>query len=586
MTAPDNTAGTDLDTTRRQAADMVPHIQGPPSARQLEAITRLATQISDTEFVPEALRGRAPAVLAAILTGSEIGVGPMQSLQKLYVTDDGSIGQAAELMRALILSAGHHLKVTESSTTKVTIEGWRSDETREDAVAVTWTVDDALRAGLIDSIDDDGMPVARSQYGNPLAWEKYPRMMLLARATAELARMVFPDVLSGISYTPDEIDAADVVDVTPEGHFVYGDADAADVEDRDVPPDGVDATEFRKDLFRRYRTALDVIASAVPAKADQMAAERTDALEGRTVATLDSDDWRDWGRAWADAPLGVLRDLTDDADAVRDDLEADGRCGFRFDDAGGRCVGDARHDGDHTPPDGEDDGDGDTEPPPDETEHDDPTDEDGEDGPDEVPVCYRCEYVAADCVCDEGPMTEPFPNKWDDTRIADADPQDLVDAGVADDRADAAHAIQAAQDRLNGGGAHTDRPSSVAAASGPVSEGLDSGDVGSGPQNGSGGVGAGGAFTVPDRVREVFVEAMDAGAADLVSAATVDQVIDNVERGQWAASMILTVELTGDSRKTLVPKLEELCEPRHVRWAHDLAEWWAADGRLALDDDQ
>lgn len=53
---------------------------------------------------------------------------------------------------------------------------------------VTWTIQDAKRAGLL---------------GNP-TWQKYPRQMLRNRVTAEGIRSTYPGVLSGC-YTPEEI---------------------------------------------------------------------------------------------------------------------------------------------------------------------------------------------------------------------------------------------------------------------------------------------------------------------------------------------------------------------------------------------
>jgi hypothetical protein len=41
--------------------------------------------------------------------------------------------------------------------------------------------------------------------GKP-TWKSYPRQMLSARATSELCRLIFPDALGGISYTPEEIE--------------------------------------------------------------------------------------------------------------------------------------------------------------------------------------------------------------------------------------------------------------------------------------------------------------------------------------------------------------------------------------------
>ena len=56
------------------------------------------------------------------------------------------------------------------------------------SLKVTWTIQDAKRAGLL---------------GNP-NWQKYPRQMLRNRVTSEGIRSTYPGVLSGC-YTPEEI---------------------------------------------------------------------------------------------------------------------------------------------------------------------------------------------------------------------------------------------------------------------------------------------------------------------------------------------------------------------------------------------
>lgn len=153
----------------------------------------LAQRVAQTEFVPSALRGRPEAVLAAILTGHEVGIGPMQALAKIHVIE-GRPSMAAELMRALVMREGHEFWIEESSGTRCTVGAKRSNGTRE--TRVSWTMDDAKKAGL------DGRQ----------NWRKYPRAMLLARATAELCRAVFPDLLAGISYTSEELTDGDVID--------------------------------------------------------------------------------------------------------------------------------------------------------------------------------------------------------------------------------------------------------------------------------------------------------------------------------------------------------------------------------------
>jgi hypothetical protein len=164
------------------------------------AAWELAQKIARTEFVPQALRGKPESVLAAILFGRELGIGPMQSLQAIHVID-GRPGASPELMRALVARAGHRIDVVESDREHVTLAGERYDTGA--TASVTWSIADAEQAGLLQL--RDGRPFARSSNGRPLPWETYTRAMLLARATAELCRALFADVISGLSYTVEEL---------------------------------------------------------------------------------------------------------------------------------------------------------------------------------------------------------------------------------------------------------------------------------------------------------------------------------------------------------------------------------------------
>jgi hypothetical protein len=154
---------------------------------------KLASRVANTDFVPKALRGKPEAVLACILAGHEAGISPMQSLAKIHVVD-GRPAMAAELMRGLVLRAGHEIWIEESTSTRVIVAGQRAGSERVSRVA--WTMDDAKRAGLAGKNN----------------WRSYPRAMLLARATAELCRALFPDVLAGISHTIEELADGDDVD--------------------------------------------------------------------------------------------------------------------------------------------------------------------------------------------------------------------------------------------------------------------------------------------------------------------------------------------------------------------------------------
>jgi len=157
-------------------------------SRQLspaEVNWKTAQKIANTIFIPSAFRGKPESVFAAILYGSELGLGPMQALSSIHVIE-GKPSMSPELMRALVARAGHRLDVKLASNDKVILWGKRADNDSE--ATVEWSMKDAQQAGL----------AGRG------AWKTYPRAMLLARATSEICRMIFADVVAGLSYTPEE----------------------------------------------------------------------------------------------------------------------------------------------------------------------------------------------------------------------------------------------------------------------------------------------------------------------------------------------------------------------------------------------
>jgi hypothetical protein len=151
-----------------------------------ETLWKLSQRISNTPFVPTALRGKNEAVLACVLYGAELGLGPMQSLNSIHVIE-GRTAMSPELMRAMVARHGHRIDVIENSNDVCEVKGTRADT--GSTATVRWTIDDAKMAGLAGKNN----------------WKTYPRAMLLARATSELCRIVFPDVIAGLSYTPEEV---------------------------------------------------------------------------------------------------------------------------------------------------------------------------------------------------------------------------------------------------------------------------------------------------------------------------------------------------------------------------------------------
>lgn len=157
----------------------------PAWVATLEPAVRLAEILARTEFVPKGMRGRADAIAACILMADELGVGPMQGLASINVIE-GRPMASAELMRALVYASGGEIWVEVSTDTRVRVVGQRKGSSNP--TAVEWTTEHARRAGLLGKSN----------------WKTYTRQMLMARATSELCRLLWPDVIKGL-YTDDEI---------------------------------------------------------------------------------------------------------------------------------------------------------------------------------------------------------------------------------------------------------------------------------------------------------------------------------------------------------------------------------------------
>lgn len=178
-----------------------------PEYQAMAVLWRVARAVAEpsNEMCPQWARGKPGAVFssflaAAALTGKR---DPHElivlALKHVYVVH-GHLSTSASIMRATIRARGHRIEVLAKTDERCTLRGTRADtgETEE----VTWTMDDAERARLVKA-------------GG--AWETYPRRMLFARATSELADSLFPDLLAGFAYTPEEVGgvpaAVDVLDL-------------------------------------------------------------------------------------------------------------------------------------------------------------------------------------------------------------------------------------------------------------------------------------------------------------------------------------------------------------------------------------
>ena len=115
---------------------------------------------------------------------------------------------APEAVYPRLLQESLCLSLVESTHEKATWETKRKGARR--MMSITWTMHDALRAGLVTRDGNGFKGVSRS--GRPSNWDKYPRAMLRHRAATELARAVYPDVTSGL-YAPNELgDGSEVIE--------------------------------------------------------------------------------------------------------------------------------------------------------------------------------------------------------------------------------------------------------------------------------------------------------------------------------------------------------------------------------------
>ena len=183
--------------------------------KTLTEVTDLAERLSKSSLLPKSMQGKMPDVLVTILAGQEMGLSPMASLRNFHVVEGRPI-LSADGMVALVLGSGKaaYFRRSAESETSVTYETLRLGDDK--ARTCTWTAEMIKKAGL-NTKDNHRL---------------FGRQMLAARAKAELARDVYPDVLAGV-YTSEEIP-----DVTPVRHV-----DAIDAEFTEAPLDPLSAIE-------------------------------------------------------------------------------------------------------------------------------------------------------------------------------------------------------------------------------------------------------------------------------------------------------------------------------------------------------
>ncbi|MBT2226231.1 hypothetical protein [Nonomuraea sp. NEAU-A123] len=245
---------------------------------------KLAEVLSDAGILPDHLRGKTGNIVAMMMTAATLDIPFMTAAQEMYC-ERGKIGMSANLMRGLVLRAGHDFEILEDSTKACTVRFTRKG--KAPSRPVTYTMEDAQLAGLTTRENSN--------------YRKNPRAMMVARATSRCLRAYASDILLGFGYTPDEL--RDRIDETVEAELVDVDQPVGPAQPNGEPsavqpsahePVDADIVEYPATMAE----LVDEVATVVPgatAKTRKAAEDRlrdlwTHARDQKWVNTPASDD--------------------------------------------------------------------------------------------------------------------------------------------------------------------------------------------------------------------------------------------------------------------------------------------------------
>lgn len=198
---------TEIEQYQKPAGDLLPgtietRATGSALIREAAAVMAdaraLAEVICRTSMVPDHFKGKTDETAAAILYGSSLGLDPMQSVKAVYVAY-GNAALYGRSMDALVKAAGHETWTVEAGPEKVVMAGRRHSSNKIETAE--WTIDRAIQAGYVPVIDPSTGKYAVNKNGKLIGNEKYltdPETILRAKATAEICRIIAPDVLNGV----------------------------------------------------------------------------------------------------------------------------------------------------------------------------------------------------------------------------------------------------------------------------------------------------------------------------------------------------------------------------------------------------
>jgi hypothetical protein len=155
-----------------------------------DLMLRQADILAQSRIIPAAYRNRSADVVAAGLAGLAFGWDLMTSLRNYHVIE-GTASLRPEAMLGLVRRAGHSVTlelITGAVGGRTAVARGKRADSGDEHMA-NFSELDAERAGL------------RKKKN----WEQYLDSMLTWRAVSALCRVLFPDVVLGAGYVPEEI---------------------------------------------------------------------------------------------------------------------------------------------------------------------------------------------------------------------------------------------------------------------------------------------------------------------------------------------------------------------------------------------
>lgn len=199
-------------------------------------ILRQADILAQSRIIPRAYQNRAADIVASGLAGLAFGWDVMTSLRNYHVIE-GTASLRPEAMLGLVRKAGHSVQISVEDLPGQTgkriamATGIRKDT--GDEHTATFSTDDAKAANLLGKNN----------------WKQYEAAMLQWRAVSSLCRVLFPDVVLGAGYVPEELGGETMAVEIPADDDPLDDPLLRSAEAKKLL---IEACDGDKDKARRY----------------------------------------------------------------------------------------------------------------------------------------------------------------------------------------------------------------------------------------------------------------------------------------------------------------------------------------------